>query len=207
MKIKTFILGLLQTNCYLLSCEATKEAVIIDPPEPDSQLINYLKQNDLRLRYILLTHGHIDHIGGVAFLKENSDAKVLMHRADLPLVKDVAIYAQWFDLNLPPSFAIDDFLTENQTISIGTINLKVISTPGHTPGSVCFIHSSFVFAGDTLFARSIGRTDLPGGDYEAILLSIKNKLLTLDESTTVFPGHGPRTKIKDEKTKNLFLKD
>jgi glyoxylase-like metal-dependent hydrolase (beta-lactamase superfamily II) len=207
MKIKTFMLGLFQTNCYLLSCEKSQEAVIIDPPDSDSQLTDYIKQNKLKLQYILLTHGHIDHIGGVAYVKENSNAKILMHRADLSLVENVSVYAQWFDMDPPPLFKIDDFLAENQIIAFGTIKLKVLFTPGHTPGGVCFIHEANAFVGDTLFAGSIGRTDLPGGDYDTIIASIKNKLLILDESTTVFSGHGPETNIKIEKESNPFLND
>ncbi len=181
--------------------------MIIDPPDSDSQLTDYIKRNKLKLQYILLTHGHIDHIGGVAYVKENSNAKILIHRADLSLVENVSVYAQWFDMNPPPSFKIDDFLAENQIISFGTIKLKVLFTPGHTPGCVCFIHEANAFVGDTLFAGSIGRTDLPGGDYEMIIASIKNKLLILDESTTVFSGHGPETNIKIEKESNRFLND
>ncbi len=207
MTIKIFTLGLLKTNCYLLACEKTNKAVIIDPPEADAQITNYLEENKLQLKYILLTHGHIDHIGGVAFIKEYSKAKIFMHRDDLSLVKNAAIYAQWFDLNPPPPFEIDEFFTEDQIITAGTIELKVIFTPGHTPGGVCFVDDISAFVGDTLFAGSIGRTDLPGGDYETLISSIKNKLMKLDDSIVVYSGHGPKTKIKDEKDTNPFLND
>lgn len=205
IQIETFELGPFQTNCYLIYCDQTKLAAIIDPATEAAVLTDYLTKNSLTLQSVLLTHGHLDHIGGVAGLKAKYNPKVYLHEADLPIVRSAPEWGRSFGLPDLKSFQPDEFITEPATIEVGDLRLKVLHTPGHTPGGLCYLSGNHAFVGDTLFERSIGRTDLPGGDFEHIITSIQEKLFTLDDNTQVFPGHGPTTTIGIEKTSNPFV--
>jgi hydroxyacylglutathione hydrolase len=200
--------GPLQCNCYILGCEKTREALVIDPGDELDLILPLLKKHQLNVKYILSTHAHIDHVGDLEKLKAETRAKALLHEKDLVLYQKLPIQASWLGVETPTTTEIDHFIQEGDIVRFGEHAGEILFTPGHTPGSLC-LHlpgqANRLFAGDTLFLRSIGRTDLWGGSYEDIIRSIRKKLLVLDENTLVFPGHGPATTIGQEKLHNPFL--
>ena len=191
MIIECFKVGWLSTNCYVVSCEETKEAAIIDPgletEKEAEQILDYIKQNSIHVKYIINTHGHPDHISGNEYFKEATKAPILIHESHSGRAN------------------ADQKLHEGDTIQIGNFKLDVLHTPGHTKGGICLVGENLVFTGDTLFAGAIGRTDFPGGSYEQIMRSIKTKLLCLPDSFKVYPGHNSFTTIANEKKHNPFL--
>ncbi|HBG49643.1 MAG TPA: MBL fold metallo-hydrolase [Cyanobacteria bacterium UBA9971] len=205
MILKHFTAGELETNNYLVICEETREAALIDAGGNYEKTAKFLKENNANLKYILHTHGHFDHVQGDWELQKNFDVKILIHKDDEPLVKSLKQQLMIFGMKSAEAPKIDGFLEDGQIIEVGNLKLKVIHTPGHTQGGVCFLIDKVLFAGDTLFAESVGRTDLPGGSYEALGNSIKNKLFTLDENIIVYPGHGPSTTIGHEKQNNPYF--
>jgi len=203
--VKTVPVGPLEVNCYILGCKDTAQAVIIDPGDDEEQILAAIKENNFKITHILLTHGHADHIAAVAEIQQATGAKVLIHQGDHLLVEHAKMQAAMFDLRVPTPFKIDAYLQDGETISFGKHKLTVLSTPGHSPGCVCFINNGYLFSGDTLFWDSIGRTDLPGGSHSKILQSIRNKLFTLPPETRVYPGHGLPTTIAREIKCNPFI--
>jgi hydroxyacylglutathione hydrolase len=200
--------GMLQCNCYVLGDEATGDAIVIDPGDDIERVQQILTRHSLKPKYIVATHAHIDHVGGIEKLARATGAAVMMHQADLPLYQNLAAQAAWLGVRPPNAIDVDQFLREGDRVVWGSRALEVLHTPGHSPGSLC-LHlrgdDERVFSGDTLFAASIGRTDLWGGSYPEILKSIEAKLLALPENTPVFPGHGPATSIGEERQSNPFL--
>jgi hydroxyacylglutathione hydrolase len=207
MIIETFPVGPLQCNCTLLGDEATREAIIIDPGDEVSRIQGRLASLGLKLKQILVTHAHIDHVGGALRLKRLTGAPILLNENDLPLLKMMVMQAAWLGIPAPETAPPDEALSEGQLVGLDKYPAQVICTPGHTQGSVClhFAPLRMVIAGDTLFAGSIGRTDLPGGNFEQIIDSIQNRLLILPDETSVIPGHGPFTTIGNERRTNPFL--
>jgi glyoxylase-like metal-dependent hydrolase (beta-lactamase superfamily II) len=205
--LETFPVGPLQCNCTILGDPATHEAIVIDPGDEISRIHRRLIEHGLKLKQILITHAHIDHIGGALKLKRLTGAPILLNENDLPLLKIMAEQAEWLGVETPETEAPDASLADGLIVGLESFPAQVVHTPGHTQGSVClyFQPLELLVAGDTLFAGSIGRTDLPGGDGRQILQSIHSRLLVLPEDTTVLPGHGPLTTIGDEKTRNPFL--
>lgn len=202
--------GPLQCNCHILGDEATREAVIIDPGGEPEKILRRVK--DLKVKVLLHTHCHLDHITGTRRMKEETGAKILIHQADRRLYEHLAEqYAKTlrlFGLNLGPGhdpLPADEFLKDGQTVKFGRHELRVLHTPGHTPGSCCFHGEGKLFSGDTLFRRSVGRTDLEGGDPDREAESIRTRLYTLAPETVVYPGHGPLTHIEEEKEENPFV--
>lgn len=203
MKHKTFnVLPEFGTNTYLLWDETSKEAMIIDPANQSRALLEAIK--DLNLKFIVNTHGHGDHIGGNKFLKENTQAKLAIHELDAPMLTDSSknLSTHWGANLVCPEADIK--LRDDDFLQLGEKQVKVIHTPGHSRGGICLLVEDLLFCGDTLFAESIGRTDLPGGDYSTIIRSIKEKLFILNDKTKVLPGHGPETTIGYEKVNNPF---
>lgn len=208
MNIKMIPVGPLQTNCYLVSCTLTQKGIIIDPGWSGEALYDLVQQEGISLNAILLTHAHFDHIAGAAALKQHSQAPIMAHPDTAPWLTQAKKHAQmWgFQIDNPPD--IDEELEDKKIIELGDIRLEVLYTPGHAPGHVCFLErkARVIFDGDVLFNRGIGRTDLPGGDYTLLMHSIRDKLLTLPDDTTVYPGHGPSTTIGEERRRNPFLR-
>ncbi|OQX24586.1 MAG: MBL fold metallo-hydrolase [Desulfobacteraceae bacterium IS3] len=206
MIIRTLELGPIMANCYILGCEETLEAVVIDPGDDAAEILFELAESRLKVKYILNTHGHFDHVGANKKMKEATDAPILIHASDAPMLGMLAAHAASFGLSAENSPAADQFIKDGDTISFGkNITLKVIHTPGHTPGGVSFYTDGRVFVGDTLFAGSIGRTDFPGGDYDTLISGIQKKLFLLDDNVVVYTGHGPETTIGREKKFNPYV--
>jgi glyoxylase-like metal-dependent hydrolase (beta-lactamase superfamily II) len=200
--------GMLACNCSIVGDEESGEAIVIDPGDEIERVQEVLAQHKLRPKYIVATHAHIDHVGGLAELKRATGAVVLMHAGDLPLYQHLAVQAEWLGVPPPGVVSVDQFLKEGDTLRIGSHVFEVLHTPGHSPGSLSLHLSGAkekLFSGDTLFQGSIGRTDLWGGSYEEILRSIHERLLIFPDETPVFPGHGPATVIGEERETNPFL--
>ena len=196
-------MGPFMSNCYLVGCPQTLEGLIIDPGAEGKRIIRRVAELQLEIKYIINTHGHIDHTGANSEVKTAFEVPLLVHRADAPLYRSPQAGMAFFGsgrVTLP-----DYFIKGNEQLQVGTLLIKVLETPGHTLGSISLDISGMLFSGDTLFAGSIGRTDLPGGSYQQIIDSIKSKLLVYPDSIRVFPGHGPPTTIGDERRYNPFL--
>jgi hydroxyacylglutathione hydrolase len=200
--------GQLLCNCSILGNEETGEAVVIDPGDDIERVKEILERHRLKPALIVATHAHIDHVGGIEKLKRATGAAVLMHAADLPLYENLAAQAAWLGMEPPKAVEVDQFLKEGDRLRAGGLELEVLHTPGHSPGSVSLYlpgKHSRIFSGDTLFQSSIGRTDLWGGSFEEIMRSIRETLLAFPDETPVFPGHGPATTIGAERGSNPFL--
>lgn len=198
--------GVYAANCYIIYSKATKEGIIVDPGGDADDLVEYVKRNDLSIKHIILTHGHGDHIGGVKELKEVLEATIMIHEDDREMLIDG-------NKNLSTSMAMgtveiepDVLLKDGDIIEFGDLKAEVIHTPGHTEGCICIKIGENIITGDTLFAGSIGRTDLFGGNYESIIKSIKDKLMIYSDEIQVFPGHGTPSTIGKERVSNPFLR-
>jgi len=208
MFLETFAVGAFGCNCTVLADEGSKEAVIIDPGDDAEAILERVKRYDLRVKYLLHTHAHLDHIMGTKRVKQETSAEIRLHPGDDWLYQNLAMQCGMFGWNADLPLAVDAALEHGEVLAFGGHRLQVLHTPGHTPGSVCFEvegEKPLLFSGDTLFARGIGRTDLWGGSYPQLLQSIHERLLTRAEETHVIPGHGPPTTLFDEKRKNPFL--
>jgi hydroxyacylglutathione hydrolase len=213
MKIKIFTVNPFQINCYLYYDEDTGEGIIIDPGAYDKyeedEISNFVEYKKIKIKYIINTHGHIDHILGNKFAKEAFKCPVLIHRDDLFLIEDAKPHGLVFGINIDSVPVPDDFITEELKIKINRTEINFIHTPGHTPGGVCVVDhaNKIIFSGDTIFLESIGRTDLPGGNIDILLDSIKNKLFAkCGDDYTLYPGHMEETTIGQEKKYNSFLR-
>jgi len=206
MIVKRLVLGPLSTNCYVAMCEKTHDAIVIDPADNGEAILNTLKSLGAVLRFVVLTHCHFDHAGAAAMLCEKEGASLVCHEKESGSLSSPAI-------NLSGRFGFpeiilypDKTVTEGDQITFGDTSLKVISTPGHTVGGMCLYGENVLFSGDTLFAGSIGRTDFPGGSFETIESSIREKLYVLPEETAVYSGHGEPTTIGREKRENMYVR-
>lgn len=220
--------GMLQCNCSILGDSESHEAIVVDPGDDVDRILEILRKHNLKVRAIVSTHTHIDHVGGLAKLHRAAQAPVLIHPDDLELYRHLDVQAQWLGAETPEMTKIENFVRDGDSLYWGPFEARVFHTPGHTPGSISLyvpadrkqtaggerqprrespenLREPRLLAGDTLFAGSIGRTDLWGGSFPEIIRSIQGKLLTLPESTVVFPGHGTRTTIGEEKQSNPFL--
>ncbi len=205
MFLETVVVGPLQENSYVIACEESKEAVVIDPGAEAERIYRVVTFHGFRLKYIMNTHGHLDHIGGVAEMVEQAGAPFLLHQNDVYLIEgieDEPLQA-FFQVPIPPP--PERFLKDGDIIAVGHLKFQVLHTPGHTPGSVCFLVENTLFSGDTLFSSSVGRTDMPGGSHEQLIRSIREKLLPLHDDISIYPGHGPETTIGRERQCNPYL--
>lgn len=200
--------GPLQCNCSVVGDETTREAMVIDPGDDIDDVIAILQKHHLKVKQIVITHAHIDHVGGAMKLRALTGAPILLNQNDYALLKMLDVQATWIGVPAPGEVTIEASIGQDQTLQAGSLSANVIHTPGHTEGSVClyFPAEKLLIAGDTLFAGSIGRTDLPGGSFEKIMRSLHNQVLALPDETVVIPGHGPKTTIGDERERNPFLK-
>ncbi|PLX88191.1 MAG: MBL fold metallo-hydrolase [Desulfuromonas sp.] len=205
MILDTLVVGPLQVNCYLLGCPQTLRAAIIDPGGDVTMILDRLKRHGLTLDYVINTHGHFDHVGGNRDLLAATEAKLLIHDADRSLLQQAEQHAAVYGLSTVSSPEPDCCLVEGDTLTVGQLSLDIYHTPGHSPGGVCLLCQDHLFCGDTLFAGSVGRTDLPAADHQTLIDSIRSKILSLPDDTIVHPGHGPDSRVGDEKRHNPFL--
>jgi glyoxylase-like metal-dependent hydrolase (beta-lactamase superfamily II) len=205
MEYEVIVVGALETNCYLVSSKKTQECAIVDPAAEANKIFALIAKKELKPVVILNTHGHIDHIGANRDMKEKFDIPLRIHSLDGHMLGQEQQSELSFFLQAKTSPPADSFFKDGEKIKIGNSSLQVLHTPGHSPGSVSFIGDSFVLSGDTLFCGGVGRTDLPGGNWEEMEDSLKKKILTLPEEMIVLPGHGPSTFIGQEKNTNPFI--
>ncbi|MGB9661969.1 MAG: MBL fold metallo-hydrolase [Moorellaceae bacterium] len=205
MIFESLVVGPLGTNCYLIACSQTKEGAVIDPGAEGRRILARASAAGIRLRYIINTHGHIDHCASNGEIKAATGAEILIHKNDASFLTDPRKSLLAFTGGQGGSPPADRTLEEGEIIRLGQeVSLEVIHTPGHTPGGICLKGRDFIFTGDTLFAGSIGRTDFPGGSFEQLLASIKEKLLPLPDEMIIYPGHGPASTIGAERAENPF---
>lgn len=205
MILKHFIAGPFEANNYLIIDEITRKAVLIDASGSFEKVKQALDEHHAKLEKVLLTHGHIDHIAGCYEIKSKLGVKVFINEADMFLVKNVKQQLQMFGLPPEKEPEIDGYIKGGETIEVGNLKITAIHTEGHSKGGMCFLVEDKLFSGDTLFLGSVGRTDLPGGSYEELEKSIRQKLFTLDGDLTIYPGHGPSTTLEHEKINNPFF--
>lgn len=212
-EVRVLVLGPFQSNCYLLSCPETKETVVIDPGAEANAITRVIDQNGLKVTAIVSTHGHVDHVSAAQALKEATGAPVLLHQADVPMLRSPLLGLS----NLLPGArdaaktAVDRELSDGDTLTFGSMSLAVCHSPGHSPGGICLVLElepaapSLCFSGDTLFAGSVGRTDFPGGDWKTLEDSVRRVIYSLPDRTLVLPGHGPETSVGRERRSNPFV--
>jgi len=199
--------GPLQCNCSVIGDESTREGLVIDPGDDIEEVLTLVRKHNLQVKQIVITHAHIDHVGGAMKLRAATGAAILLNQNDYALLKMLDAQAAWIGVAPPGKVEIDHSVAQADSIKTGSLSADVIHTPGHTEGSIClyFPAEKKLIAGDTLFAGSIGRTDLPGGSFEKIIRSLHDKVLELPDDTVVIPGHGPLTTISRERHSNPFL--
>jgi hydroxyacylglutathione hydrolase len=204
VRINTIVVGRLETNCYIL--ESNGEAVIVDPGDEAERILGFIRDINVTPARIVATHTHFDHVLGVEGVRKASKVPFLIHPDDLPMLQSMqSRVRQFMGFEVPPPPKVDGYLKNGDSLSLGGEAIRVLHTPGHSPGSISLAGDGFVMTGDALFNQSIGRTDLPGGDLKTLTHSIREKLFKLKDDTTVYPGHGPETTIGDEKLANPFV--
>lgn len=206
MLVKRMMVGSFGVNCYILSCKKTKKAAVIDPGQDPKKIMKYLKDQELDLSFVLLTHAHGDHIGGVLEIKNEMNVPVFIHEQDSLMLQDKSKNLSELICGFPVEVNADKLLSHGENVQLGDLKLEIIHTPGHSPGSISIKVENCIFTGDTLFEGSIGRTDLEGGSFDEIINSIKEKLLIFEDHSIVLPGHGEKSTIGKERKINPFLK-
>lgn len=205
MIIKQLTVGPIMANCFILGCEDTRQAAVIDPGDEAHRILELLAREKLTVTQIINTHGHFDHVSANKKMKAATGAPIVIHALDAPMLTSLSRSAAAWGLSAEDSPEPDRTIADGDSVSVGNITLKVLHTPGHTPGGVSLLADGAVFVGDTLFQGSIGRTDFPGGDFATLRKSIQTKLFTLDGATTVYPGHNQPTTIGHERRHNPFV--
>ena len=203
--VEKLVVGPFASNCYIVGSQSNKEGMIIDPGDEAKQILKRVKDLELDIKFIVLTHGHIDHTGALKEVKEATGAEVVIHGDDAKSLKNQLV-AIAFGLSYPTPPRPNRLLKGGESLDVGGMHFEVLHTPGHTSGGICLLGEGVVFSGDTLFNYGIGRTDLPGGSSSQLMNSIQTKLMTLPDNTVVYPGHGPDTTIGAERVGNPFLR-
>jgi len=206
LQVEPLIVGPLMSNCYIVWDEKLKQGVIIDPGDDADNILKVVKELGIEIKYILATHGHFDHVGGVASLRQNLNAEFFAHEKDFFFIEDGKNAANRWNVDIEQPPKPDRFIEDGEKIKVGGFELEVLHTPGHSPGGISFLNDRMVFCGDTLFQGNIGRTDFRQGSFEILSNSIKIRLYTLSDDTIVYTGHGPVTTIGDEKKFNAFVR-
>lgn len=207
LEVHQLSVGPLQVNCFLVACRKTRDAMVIDPGDEGSRILQLAKREGVEISKVVNTHGHFDHIGANRQLLDATGAELMLHAADLPLLPQARNQAEAFGLTVDPSPEPDRLLDQGDTFAVGEFTFTVFHVPGHSPGGICLLSAGHLFVGDTLFAGSIGRTDLPGGDFDALVKGVRERLFSLPDETLVHPGHGPDTTIGQERRMNPFVGD
>ena len=207
MLLSTVVVTEFMTNCFIVGDDATKEAIVIDPGGEAGRIVQEIKNLGVEVKAVVNTHAHVDHIGALKEIKNMFGAEIMLHNLELPILQTASRMGRLFGVSIEEPPEPDRFLADGDQVSCGNITLTVIETPGHSPGGISLVTSDgqYCFAGDTLFAGSIGRTDLPGGDYHTLIQSIKTRLIPLGDDVKVLPGHGPATTMGNERRYNPFL--
>ncbi len=205
MIIKTLPVGPIMANCFIVGCQETMQAAVIDPGDEADKILQSVADSNLEVKTIINTHGHFDHVSANKGINAATNAPILIHALDAPMLEQISASAANWGLSAENSPAPDRTLNDGDTITFGKITLNVIHTPGHTAGGISLFTDGLVFVGDTLFAGSVGRTDFPGGDFATLKSSIQDKLFTLGDDVRVYTGHGPETTIGHEKQHNSFV--
>ncbi len=205
MIIRQLAVGPIMANCFILGCEDTHQAAVIDPGDEAHRILDVISSENLSVAHIINTHGHFDHVSANKKMKEATGAPIAIHALDAPMLENLSGSAAAWGLSAEDSPAPDRTIADGDTFTVGNLALKVLHTPGHTPGGVSLLVDQAVFVGDTLFQGSIGRTDFPGGDFDTLRSSIQNKLFTLDDAVKVYPGHNQPTTIGQERRYNPFV--
>lgn len=206
MRVKTLTVGFLAANCYLAYCEDTREAIVLDPGGDGDKILKTIDELDLKVKFIVDSHAHYDHIAANGELKEALNVPILIHKADAEALVNPELNFSSFLAYPYTSPRADRLLEDGDQIVFGRVKLKVLHTPGHTPGSICLLGEGEIFTGDTLFAGGVGRTDLPGGSFQKLVYSLKHRLMALPDWLKVYPGHGPQTVLGYEKRVNPYLR-
>ncbi|MCX6344566.1 MAG: MBL fold metallo-hydrolase [Armatimonadetes bacterium] len=207
LEFRNIAVGELQSNCYIIWDDDTRKAAIIDPGDEKENIIASVDTLNLEVEYVLLTHGHFDHIFVAGDIAERYGAPICMNAQDLSIVNQSLVLADpFYDVASFKSFIPSQLLNDGDIITLGSSKVKALHTPGHSQGGLCFATDAGVFCGDTIFAGSVGRTDLLGGSHEQLIESIRAKILTMDDSTPLYPGHGPYTTVGEEREFNFYLR-
>jgi hydroxyacylglutathione hydrolase len=204
MMIKKFVVGSLESNCFIIADEKLKECLITDPGDEPDRILDFIHENNFKVKYIVCTHAHFDHVAAVSDIKKDTDALVVIHKDDLELYKSTKNQAAEWGFDIDPQPEPDMLVSEGDRIVVGELRFKVLHTPGHSPGGICLYGEGILITGDTLFSGSVGRTDLYGGNMADLRRSFK-RLMSLPDSIRILPGHGPESTIGREKTGNFFV--
>jgi glyoxylase-like metal-dependent hydrolase (beta-lactamase superfamily II) len=203
MIIKKLVVGPLENNCFVIADEKSKECFVVDPADEPDRIIDFINENNMKVKYIICTHAHFDHVGAVPEIKKETEAKLVIHRYDLNIYRSSKNHAALWGFEIDPLPEPDLFVSEGEVLQIGNLRFEILHTPGHSPGGICIYGEGILITGDTLFAGSVGRTDLPGGDRESLKKSFI-RLMSLSDAVKVFPGHGPESTVGKERTDNFF---
>ena len=206
MVIKKLVVGPLENNCFIVADEKIKECIVIDPGDEPDRILDLIKENDFQVKYIVCTHAHFDHIAAISEIKEATRATIVLHRDDVGIYNSSKEHARLWGFELESQPAPDRFVSEGDSVEVGDLRFEVLHAPGHSPGGICLYGEGIVITGDTLFAGSVGRTDLPGGDIRKLKQSFK-RLMSLADEVRVLPGHGPESTIGRERADNFFVSE
>jgi hydroxyacylglutathione hydrolase len=205
MVVKSLVVGPLESNCFIIADENTRQVLVIDPGDEPDRILDLINENNFKVKYIICTHAHFDHVGAVPDLKNETGAKIVIHRDDLEIYRSTTDQAALWGYKLDPMPEPDMLVSDGDKIEIENLRFEILHTPGHSPGGICLYGEGILITGDTLFAGSVGRTDLYGGDVEKLKKSFR-RLMSFSDEIRVLPGHGPETTIGQEKSYNLFYK-